>query len=103
MTGQCGITIEHLDERLDKWWEQSIPGKRRYFDRNIGPIGELGNISYAERDILRHYDLSTRKLIFWGDELDIDEFLVEVNRLRNQTIKALKPLWEQVPEGHTEQ
>ena len=92
---------EHFDERLDRWGKQSIPGAVRNIDRNVIPIGMLGTFSRAEKDVLRHFDPHTRDLIFWGDKLNVNDFVAEINRLRNRTMEVLKPLWERGGEGHT--
>lgn len=75
---------EHLDKRLDEWWDASSAGKSRFYgDYNIGPIDQLTNIPCNQKSTLRHYDPKTKKLLFWGsEEWDVQKMISKIADLR---------------------
>ena len=66
--------FEHMDERIDRWWE--ISTQKHYADRNIGPL-EMIKGSRLE-DVFRIFDPSTAKVGFWGQEFNIQTIVDEI-------------------------
>lgn len=71
--------FEHLDERIETWWDTST--NRNYAGELVGPRGSVGGNAIGDNDILRWFDPSTGHVIFWGNELNIPEVVGEVQRL----------------------
>lgn len=63
--------LEHFDERLDDWVEQSP--NRIYIDNIIGPPEAIGGSAVRDKDILRCYNPGTKEFIFQGVRYDIQE------------------------------
>lgn len=84
--------FEHIDERLDRWWADSVT--RNYADRSVGPSTMIAGLK--EIELFRGYDPSTATARFWGDTYDLPEIVAEVQRIYPllQT-EATKPHWEE--------
>lgn len=68
--------FEHFDERLSTWFT-AYPHKN-FIDMNVGQAGTfIGNIDKS--DYIRHYDPVAQRLIFRGEEYDIN-IIVEAVR-----------------------
>jgi hypothetical protein len=83
--------FEHIDERVDLWWEKSPD--RNYVDANIGDPNQLIT-GVSEIDIFRTYDPQTGILHFWGDRFDTHAIVGEVQRILPMVrVEAAKPHW----------
>jgi hypothetical protein len=69
--------LEHFDERLDDWAEQSAQG---LVDRNIGPREMIQGV--PQRAWLRHYDPSRREFTFRGDVFDLAQLVGTIEQVR---------------------
>ena len=82
---------EHLDERIEGWWNSSK--SRNIADHLIGPPGMIEGIEPI--GMFRQFDPSTGKLHFWSDEFDLREIMQDMAgffpRLQKE---AAKPHWE---------
>jgi hypothetical protein len=84
---------EHLDERLEVWWEEST--NHNIVGRLIGPRGTVGGEGFGEKDVLRWLDPTTGDVIFWGNELNIAAVVGEVERiLPIAETESVKPHWD---------
>jgi hypothetical protein len=84
---------EHLDERIEDWWDAS--SNRNWVGELIGPRGSVGGSAIGDKDILRWLDPSTGDVIFWGNELNIPTVVDEVKRLLPiAEAESIKPHWE---------
>jgi hypothetical protein len=85
---------EHLDERIEQWWNEST--NHNFVDSLIGPRGSIGGDAIDQnKDILRWLDPSTGDVIFWGNELNIPIVVTEVQLLLpTAQAEADKPHWE---------
>lgn len=85
--------FEHLDERIDRWWNESKV--RNYADMNLGPKSMFNGLDTM--DMFRLYDPTTANLMFWGQEFNIQAIVLEVEKiLPRLQEEADKPLWEEV-------
>jgi hypothetical protein len=84
---------EHMDERIDRWWDSSET--KIYVDKNIGS----GSVSGLDTmDNFRWLNPSTGDLIFWGETFNLRSLAVEVDRILAILEKeADKPHWELPP------
>jgi hypothetical protein len=84
--------FEHIDERIDRWWAESI--NHNYLDGNIAPEGWI-RAQAAEIDIFRTYDSETGVVLFWGDRVNIHEVMREVDRIYPVLLaESQEPHWE---------
>jgi len=83
--------LEHYDERLDRWYRESV--RRNYVDFVIGPRARtLAGID--ERDIFRFFDPETNEVIFWGEHYALQPLVDEIVRLLPiVTVESSKPHW----------
>jgi hypothetical protein len=89
---------EHLDERIEEWWNTSQ--NHNYASELIGPRGMIGGDAIGEKDMFRWFDPSTGDVIFWGNELNIPSVLKEVQRiLPIAVVETEKPHWDR-PSNH---
>lgn len=83
--------FEHVDERLDLWWQDSL--RHNHLDRLIGPNSAAEGLEDVER--FRSYDPESGSLWFWGDELNLTEIEAEVERVYPRLkAEAEKPHWQ---------
>lgn len=85
--------FEHFDERLDKWWLKSKT--HNMVDWNIGPESFIQVASTDPLDWFRAFDPVTTKLFFWGEEFNVQELIIEVQRI-------LPKLQEEASKPHRE-
>lgn len=84
--------FEHLDERLDRWWAESV--HHNHADMNIGPK-DRSIVGLDRIDMFRLFDPQTTDLTFWGEEFNIQEIVNEVSRiLPVLEVEASKPHWQ---------
>lgn len=70
--------FEHIDERIDQWWDESKT--RKIIDNYVRP--RFHAISGVDPiDIFRFYDPGTKKIVFWGEEFDVAAATKEIERL----------------------
>ena len=79
--------LEHYDERIDDWAETS-PNKN-IVDNMIGPRSAIGGDAIRDADIMRLYDPSTKKFVFRGESLDIQELVSGLIDVRARAIRRL--------------
>lgn len=83
--------FEHLDERLDRWWETSK--RHNHADMNIGPKGRM-IAGLDDIDMFRFFDPETTDLTFWGQEFNIQALVSEAEKiLPRLEAEANKPHW----------
>jgi len=88
--------FEHFDERLDKWWKESIA--HNHIDLIIGPKNTIAGP--AEMDKFRHFDPTTGDMVFWGQEFNLKQILEEVQKVFPKLeAEANKPHWETAPQA----
>jgi hypothetical protein len=84
---------EHLDERIEEWWDTSP--NRNWVGDFVGPRGSIVGPGFGDKDILRWLDPTTGDVIFWGNELNIPTVVAEVQRLLPiAQAESRKPHWE---------
>lgn len=84
--------FEHMDERIDRWWEKSE--NHNHFDQNIGPIGMFGNP--ADIDMFRMFDPETTEVRFWGESVSLQQVVDEIHKILPKLQReAAKPHWQQ--------
>jgi hypothetical protein len=71
--------LEHYDARLDDWVYSST--HHNYIDMNVGPKTFIGGNAVQNSDIMRHFDPTTNKFIFRGEEFDLQEITTEIERI----------------------
>ncbi|RWP49513.1 hypothetical protein [Mesorhizobium sp.] len=76
--------FEHIDERIDRWWENSPA--HDYVDINIGDVGGV-----AQQDMFRNYNMDTQKLTFWGEDFDVQGIVDEVLRILPMLKEKIEP------------
>lgn len=60
--------FEHMDERIDRWWSESL--RHNYADKNIGPRGRA-IVGLDTIDMFRLFDPQTADIVFWGQEFNL--------------------------------
>jgi hypothetical protein len=84
---------EHLDERIEEWWDRSP--NHIFVDFLVGPRGTIGGDALHENDTLRWLDPTTGDVIFWGNELNIPAVVAEAQRILSiATSETEKPFWQ---------
>lgn len=82
--------LEHLDERIDAWWDTST--SHNYVDRMIGPPESIGG--FSDGDQFRVYDPTRHQMVFLGTRYDIIPLVDEAKRLLPIAhAEASKPHW----------
>lgn len=71
--------FEHLDERIDTWWDQSPD--HNYVDNIIAPRSQLFDGEMDERNMFRVFDTETLDLWFWGQRYPTKLIAEELSRL----------------------
>lgn len=83
--------FEHMDERLDRWWDQSK--HHNHVDQVVGGREAIDGV--APIDTFRWFDPTNGDLIFWGESFNLQVLVNEVERilplLQNE---ARKPHWD---------
>jgi hypothetical protein len=69
--------FEHLDERLDRWWEESR--NHNHADMLVGSRGMISGFDTIDR--FRQFDPSTMDMIFWGQDFNIQKLITEAQTL----------------------
>lgn len=83
--------LEHYDERLDRWYNNSVA--RNYADFIIGPR-ESTIVGLEETDIFRFFDPKTKEVIFWGERYAMEPLITELYRIASiATNESEKPPW----------
>lgn len=72
--------FEHFDERLDRWFAEST--RHNMGDILVGPANMISGLEEIEK--FRHYNPAEHKLIFWGQEFDIQELISEVDKIHRR-------------------
>ena len=81
---------DHFDERLDGWYKESV--NHAFTDLNVMPRSAISSVDVI--DIFRWFDPKTTDVIFWSQDLNIQEIVNEVNRiLPLVTNQASIPWW----------
>jgi hypothetical protein len=84
--------FEHVDERIDRWWERSQQvGGASMINYNTAPIDAIrkGLPDLSDEERFRHFDPDTRVLRFGGDELPLALLAEEVERVRRSAKEAI--------------
>jgi hypothetical protein len=90
--------FEHLDERLDRWWNES--SRHNHADMNIGPKSRTIS-GLDEIDMFRLFDPETTDLTFWGEEFNIQSIVAEVQTILPKLLEeANKPHWNPSAPAH---
>jgi hypothetical protein len=79
--------FEHFDERIDKWWKGSV--HHTFVDMNLGPF----NLYARDKDetlVFRGFDPSYKTLMFWGEKVQLQSIISEIERLHRTTGESLK-------------
>jgi hypothetical protein len=85
--------FEHLDERIEDWWNESKSRSR--IGILIGPRGSVGGAGWDDMNTLRWLDPESGDVIFWGNELHIPSVVNEVNWLWPVAeAEGNKPHWQ---------
>lgn len=78
--------LEHFDERLEQWWQESP--NHVGSDYGIAPHGAVSGI--APNEFLRHLDPYRLELYFRGDTFDLKAAVAELQRLHEASDAWLK-------------
>lgn len=83
--------FEHFDERLDRWWAESVSHNRA--DMIIGPKDRVF-VGLEPIDEFRIFDPQTTNLSFWGQEFNLHALVNEARAiLPKLEVEASKPHW----------
>ncbi len=74
--------LEHYDERLDAWIQESQ--HHNIATDIVGPVGSFGGTKMSQSDVFRQFDPATCSFIFRGEEFSIQRLVEGVNDLRNR-------------------
>lgn len=88
--------LEHFDERLDDWVNTSHA--RNYAQDTIAPWGSISGI--AESDVMRWYDQQSRRFIFRGESLDVQELVTAIGKLLPVARAASEKFWSEGASSH---
>lgn len=84
--------LEHLDERVDTWWESSPT--HTLVDRNIGPRTMFSGVA-PDEEMFRLYDPSLDEVVFWGTRYQIGPVTEEAARIFPLAdAESSKPHWD---------
>jgi hypothetical protein len=84
--------FEHIDERIERWWEESH--NHNIADFNIGPKNMIQGMQVIE--LFRSFDPATKVITFWGEDFNLQEIVTEIERLLPKLQEeANKPHWEE--------
>jgi hypothetical protein len=69
--------FEHIDERIERWWEGSP--LHHYIDLNVSdsPL----SAGSSPQDTFRNFNPQTAKLTFWSEDFDVQAIVNEVQLL----------------------
>ncbi|WP_417220868.1 hypothetical protein [Arthrobacter sp.] len=82
--------FEHFDERLDRWWSDST--SHNHLDKHLGAPESVGGFKAIER--FRIYDPATHRIIFWGEEFQVEPIALDMARIRPiAETESSKPHW----------
>lgn len=83
--------LEHFDERLDRWSQETTHGT--IIDLTIGPATQfVGGEAVSRGDFLRVYEPERKVFTFRGDEFDIQELVGGVEHLMTAASKRADDL-----------
>jgi hypothetical protein len=83
--------LEHYDERLDRWYVQSV--HKNHFDFCIAPRKSI--VGLDDSDLFRFFDPETKEVIFWGEHYAIQPLVDEIVALLPRAeAEGQKPHWE---------
>lgn len=83
--------IAHMDERLHEW---SMQSPNRIICRQIfGPRSSIGGDAIAHGDVFEHYIPEERKLIFRGDEFDMQELATIASAIHERASQIAALAW----------
>lgn len=69
--------FEHLDDRIDQWWGNSV--RHNFIDLDIGDVPAVAGAEVT--DVFRRFDPTTGKLIFCGQSYNLREAIDELRRI----------------------
>ena len=93
--------LEHFDERLDQWSQETTHGA--IIDLVIGPASSfIGGVAVGRGDFLRVYEQDRKVFTFRGDEFNIQELAAGVKTVRAATIERMKLLDEEAAQQTVE-
>jgi hypothetical protein len=72
--------FEHIDERIDWWYEHSV--HKNYSDHIISSGNDFVGLGDTT-DVFRHFDYHTGEVTFWGMRYPLNPILAEVKRLHS--------------------
>jgi hypothetical protein len=88
--------LEHFDERLDEWLEQSA--RKWHIDGSIGDITRLIEPPPEPVEVFRFFNPANGDLTFWGDKVSIPGLVTEASELLPKAlVEASKSHWEPPP------
>ncbi len=79
--------FEHLDERINRWWNESQ--RHNFMDLQVLSTDSVAG--FNDRDMFRTFDDVTWEVAFWEDRLNIREIINEVHRIYPQVARAFSP------------
>jgi hypothetical protein len=83
--------LEHYDERLDRWYAQSV--HKNHIDFSIAPRRSI--VGLDNSDFFRFFDPETKEVIFWGEHYAIQPLVDEIAALLPRAdAEGQKPHWE---------
>lgn len=82
--------IEHFDERLDDWAEQSQ--NRNIIINYVGPRSGIGGDAIGDRDIVHHYDPSAKIYAFRGEKFDLQALAHGLHDIYERADRRIKEI-----------
>jgi hypothetical protein len=79
--------LEHFDERLDRWSQETTHGA--IIDLHIGPTSVIGGEAVGRGDFLRVYEPNRKVFTFRGDEFDIQALVTGLEELKAAALKRM--------------
>jgi hypothetical protein len=82
-------SLEHFDERLDRWYRTSQ--RKNFADQIIAPRAAIVGIDPG--DYARHFDPETSIVTIFGDDLDFQALVSEVDALMTEVRTRHQVIW----------
>ncbi len=89
LTRKVRDSMEHFDERLDTWYQ--VSESKNFVDHLIG--GPNAVVGLAESDFARRFDPGTNVVQVFGESLDFQDLVSEVERVVSRVKERHEVMW----------
>jgi hypothetical protein len=91
--------FEHIDQRLEKWADESK--HHNYFDYNIGLLPNGVSVDGGpppDKDVFRNYNPENGEMMFWGSRFYVHEVMKEIQTILPEAHRQAQE-WPPPPEA----